>query len=231
MKLRQPRQAIKDATGRVFGRLTVERLLGINEKRHSIWECQCLCGNKIAVPLYSMTTGNTRSCGCLHIDTVTTHGHTKGTCRGVHPSKEYSSWLNMIARCENDNVPDWKYYGERGIRICAGLRKFDDFIEHMGRKPTPKHSIDRVNNSGHYSCGGCEECVSNGWKPNCRWATRKEQDRNKSSNRLLTHSGETYCLTEWAERVGMKPSTLSNRIHSGMSVEKALTTPVRKRLK
>lgn len=122
----------------------------------------------------------------------------------------------MKDRCHNPNSPAFDRYGGRGIRVCERWRdSFANFFTDMGPRPTPKHSLDRIDNSGNY-------------KPeNCRWATDVEQAQNMRKNRFLTHDGRTLCASEWARVIGVKPGTLERRLNAGWSVERALTEPLR----
>ena len=97
---------------------------------------------------------------------VTTHGHSK------RRSPEYNAWSNMRQRCNNPQATGYSDYGGRGITVCSRWDSFEAFLEDMGNKPSPKHSLDRINNAGEYGPG------------NCRWATRLEQNRNTRSSRL-----------------------------------------------
>lgn len=198
----------KDHTGKTFGFLAAIRPVGVDSKRHIQWECRCKCGSLVIVPGSSLCTGNTRSCGCLHLETVTTHGKSNGN------SRSHRIWNGLKQRCFNENNPDFEKYGGRGITVCDRWKNsYEAFVEDMGEPPSAKHSLDRRNNDGSY----CPE--------NCRWATKIEQDRNKRTNRLITWNGETLCLTEWAERIGVHPATLANRL-SKWSLEEAMTTPL-----
>lgn len=122
----------------------------------------------------------------------------------------------MIGRCcVSSHGATYANYGGRGIKVCdRWLNSFEAFVQDMGERPTPKHSIDRINNDGHYEPG------------NCRWATSKQQANNKRNNRLLTVNGVTKSLQEWSRESGLKLSTLWNRIASGTPAENLLDARV-----
>lgn len=92
---------------------------------------------------------------------------------------EYRAWAGIRSRCKNANLKCYKDYGGRGIRVCCGWDDFIMFFKDMGVRPGSNYSIDRINNSGNYSCGHCDECIENGWDANCRWATITQQNINK----------------------------------------------------
>lgn len=148
----------EDLTGRTFGRLTVLAHVGSAANRQSRWRCQCNCGKEVIVPRSSLVDGHTRSCGCLH-------ARVNGEARNGKQTPEYTAWAQMKKRCANKNDPD---YGGRGIRVCKPWS--DDyltFLSDVGRRPSPKHSLDRINVNGHYE------------PRNVRWATAKEQHHNR----------------------------------------------------
>jgi hypothetical protein len=126
----------------------------------------------------------------------------------------------MKDRCENPASKSWSSYGGRGIRVCDEWRgDFVAFLRYVGSRPSSRHSLDRINNEGHYEPG------------NVRWATSQEQGSNTRRNRNLTFRGETRTFSEWADALGIKRSTLYMRLRAGLTVEEALTKPVEQRWK
>lgn len=117
--------------------------------------------------------------------------------------KEYQSWVGIKDRCLNPNHKSWHNYGGRGIKICKRWRhSFKNFLDDMGPKPSARHTIDRYpDKNGHYEPN------------NCRWATHKEQARNRRDNVLLTFKGQTKCLQEWSEELGIGLGTLCHRLY------------------
>lgn len=208
-----------DLTGMVFGRLTViernyqkEKELNKDYKKR-YWTCKCECGNETVVPTGQLTTGKTRSCGCLRNDCLahasTTHGLS-------WKSRLYSIWNGMKSRCYNSNQKSFANYGARGVRICDEWMDFSSFYNwaiNNGWNESDKNiSIDRINVDGNY-----EPC-------NCRFVTNKQQANNKTTSHFLSFNGETHTIAEWSEIVGLDQSALYYRITHGWDVEKALTT-------
>jgi hypothetical protein len=126
-------------------------------------------------------------------------------------------WRDMIRRCSDSRRSDYVHYGARGISVSAlwlGDDGFRRFVEHIGPRPSPRHSVDRINTSGNYEPG------------NVRWATQKEQVRNSRHIRLITVNGVTMCLTDWAAKLGAPARLVSQRIDMlGWSEREAVTTP------
>lgn len=123
-------------------------------------------------------------------------------------TREYRIWKLMRGRCNNRSHPNYPRYGGRGIRVCERWSSFANFLADMGLAPAGL-TIERKNNDGGYEPG------------NCRWATRKEQSRNTSTNRMIAWRGETLCLAAWAERFGVTPNTLHRRLQRS-PLEKAM---------
>lgn len=150
--------------------------------------------------------------------TVVNHTIKHGAARSGRWTSEYVAWRGMKARCYMPNFPKFKDYGARGIRICDAWREdFAAFLEHVGPKPSPKHSIERIDNERGYEPG------------NVRWATPKEQARNRRSSFLVTHAGLTLTVAEWSERTGLPYETLRYRLkYKKWPTERALTAPLHK---
>lgn len=202
-----------DLFGNKFGRLTVIRKIDKNKWGNSRWLCLCDCGKEKIIRGSHLKNGHTKSCGCLHKDIMTKHGHKKKN----QPSKTYRSWNSMIQRCINPKDTAYRNYGGRGITVCKRWRKFENFLEDMGVLPEG-HQIDRINNDMNYC------------KANCRWVTSKINNRHKRNNLYFIYKNKTQLLIEWAEEVGIPYDTLWNRIFRlSWPIDKALTTPVQKR--
>jgi hypothetical protein len=130
-------------------------------------------------------------------------------------TKIYKLWVGMVNRCNNPNNPNYPRYGAKGITVCKRWKTFENFIADMGERPAGA-SIERIKNSKGYT------------PKNCKWATNLEQTLNRSNTRFITHNNKTLCVSHWAKNLGMRQDTLAYRLKKGWSVEKALTTPVRK---
>lgn len=153
----------RDLSGQRFGRLVAIETNRRDHRHNRLWRCQCDCGNEVEVNVNRLVTGNTKSCGCLYVDAHKTHGATVG--RGRVP--EYIAWMHMRARCTNPKLPQFKDYGGRGIRVCDRWNDYASFIADMGNRPSPRHSLDRIDVNGNYEPG------------NCRWATKDVQQHNR----------------------------------------------------
>lgn len=200
-----------DLTGERFGRLVVLRYVGKNHRGRIQWLCECDCGNEKTIVGHRLKSSDTKSCGCLRMEQLTKHGH---SVRGKE-SKTYKSWENMIQRCTNPKNKRYQDYGGRGITVCKGWFKFENFLKDMGEAPE-EHQIDRIDNNKGYC------------KSNCRWVTRKEQQRNTRNNHLITFNDKTQCVAAWAEEFNIHERTLNSRLCRGLSVKEALTTPIKK---
>jgi hypothetical protein len=129
-------------------------------------------------------------------------------------SAEYKTWDSMIQRCYNPNCRMFPHYGARGITVCDRWRaSADNFVVDIGIRPDGM-SLDRIDVNGNYTLA------------NCRWATTREQSRNRRDNVWLTYDGETMIMTDWARRIGVKPNTLHHRFVDGWTDAEIISTPV-----
>lgn len=138
---------------------------------------------------------------------------------GGRPAKqripEYTSWSAMLSRCYNPKAPYFPAYGGRGINVCPEWRaSYAAFLQDMGRKPSPDHSLDRIDNSKGYEPG------------NCRWATKSEQSNNRRSSRVITAHGRAQTLVDWSRETGIGPRTIANRLRIGWAAEDAVSAPL-----
>ena len=205
-----------DVTGQKFGRLTVLHRDRESKKRGIRYICQCECGTIKSVFGESLRRGATKSCGCLNSETASRRNRETKVTHGQSYGPEYQAWRSMISRCRNPSHQSYSRYGARGIVVCEEWQSnFQKFFDHVGKRPSPQHSIDRIDNAGNYEPG------------NVHWATAKEQGRNRSDNRMLEFMGETRSVAEWAERFGLPYRVLYSRIWWGWEIERALVTPIR----
>lgn len=146
---------------------------------------------------------------------------------GGKRTPEYKAWQEMRRRCYSEKRWGYQYYGARGIKICSGwLASFKSFLTDMGLRPSPNHSIDRMNNNGNYSCGHCDECVASGWTANCRWATKKEQNNNSRHNHRFVYKGKSHTISQLREICGFSYEVVIRRLERGWTVERAVETPL-----
>lgn len=221
--------------GDKFGRLTVIGFAGHSRtksgKSKLLVKCKCSCGNVVITPSSNLTTGDTKSCGCYHLDkakeicTGNTFGYKHGGT--IYNHRLYAVYTTMHQRCENPNCDYYDRYGGRGIYVCKewsgenGFSNFREWAMNNGYNPDATKgecTINRIDNDGPYS------------PDNCEWVNRTAQMNNTSANRYLTYNGETYTVTEWANKLGINFSTIENRLCNGWSIEKTLSTTAEKNI-
>lgn len=200
--------AIQNIVGQKFGTVTVMQLIGERGR----WLCRCDCGNELQAS--SSWLSRIKSCGCERAPATIARNFR----HGAHGTPEYKCWQGMLKRCFNPADRNYHLYGGRGITVCAEWRTdFPAFFAHVGQKPTSKHTIDRKNSDGNYEPG------------NVRWATRKEQARNRRGLTEVEFRGQRMLLIEACEATGQDYDRLIGRLARGWDLERALTTPAMRR--
>lgn len=185
------------ALGAQFGRLTVLReVCSPGRGRKRVFECACTCGNTKKVELSHLNSGSVTSCGCYNRETAS-RTHTK---HGMYKDPLYSTWIGIISRCTNPQHEAWRHYGGRGILVCERWRDFCNFRNDVGKRPSPKHSLDRhPDPNGNYEPG------------NVRWATQRQQMRNTRQNIWIEFKGERRLLIEVCEELGLPRHVVAAR--------------------
>ncbi len=196
--------------GQRFGRLEVLEYCDPQpDPKHPRWRCRCDCGKETVVQTNNFA--RTRSCGCLRREELAA----RSTTHGMSKSPEYHTWADLIARCTNPRRTDFTRYGKSGVMVCRRwLNSFEAFFEDMGKRPSAKHSIDRIDNS-------------RGYEPeNCRWATATVQRENQRRTKLYTFNGHTGTLKDLSRRAGISYGAVHQRMTKmNWTLEEALTTP------
>lgn len=200
--------------GEKFGELT---FLGDSESQSSKPRralFRCFCGKTFESRISHVKGGKTVSCGCHRRSKTVERNISHGDAHRGKVTPEYRAWQEMKKRCEWDQHAHFSNYGGRGIRVCDAWQDFSAFLAEMGRRPSPSHSIDRIDVDGNYEVG------------NCRWATDIEQSNNRRTTFSVEYRGLTKPLADWARELGLQYHTLHRRLTKyGWSVERAFSTP------
>lgn len=190
--------------------LTAIEEKGRDKRQNLTWLFQCECGNSLIATVSNVISENTRSCGCL--------GNVGKTTHSACGTPEHKAWGSIKDRCFCQTNCNYKYYGARGITMCAEWRaSFQAFYDHIGPRPSSSHSIDRIDVNGNYEPG------------NVRWATDLEQANNRRNNKFIEFNGTALTCSQWSVRLGFKSYTVHDRLRNGWSIEKTLTTPLKQR--
>ena len=205
-KERLSKSRVIDLAGRRFSSLTAIEQCGRTKNKGVRWTCLCDCGGICITTGSKLLCGSKTHCGCQ-----------KKPRKRIADHPLHATWSGMIQRCKNINSASYANYGGRGVTVCdRWVLSFSDFLTDVGEKPTSMHTLDRIDNNGNYEPG------------NIRWATRTEQARNKSNNRILEFQGEAMCCSDWADRIGIDVDVLLDRLNKlKWTVERAITTPIR----
>lgn len=199
-----------DMTGKVVGRWLVIAPAA-NRGKNTRWLCRCTCGNERLVNLGSLQNNESQSCGCLRAELLVKSKFKHGESHNPLPSPEYSTWRSLITRCYDPKRENYKNYGGRGITVYPEWREsFAAFLTYVGRKPSPEHSINRINNNGNYEPGNVE------------WATPLDQSKNREYTIRLSIDGESKTISEWSKISGISHLTIYNRIKKGWEEKEAV---------
>lgn len=182
--------AIRNIENQKFNRLFV--LEKDYSKKRTAYSCLCDCGNKIVVTTDRLVSGKTKSCGCLKKEHQLNFGKNHGIkpTHGMTKTSTFKTWRSVIYRCTNKNSRQYSVYG--GM-LCERWKEFKNFYEDMGDRPLGK-TLDRIDVYKGY------------FKENCRWATAKEQQNNKTNTRYLIVDGNVISLMNFADQLGIKKS-------------------------
>lgn len=206
-------------TGVKSGRLVVLRQGEPRKGGGSNWICRCICGNEFVTIGANIRKGSTRSCGCLarewaqkaplnpkFIEARETAKRTHGAKSGGTMTPTYRVWLGIKSRCTRPKHKDYKNWGGRGITVCPEWNSsFETFLRDMGERPSPAHSIDRLETDDGYRPG------------NCRWATTLEQGEHRRTNRAVTVDGQAFhSVTAACRHFGVAQSVANMRIQAGI---------------
>lgn len=228
----EPVHVKHDLLGQRFGRWVVigrgHDRQEPNGKWKPYWVCKCDCGNVREVDQHTLRRGGSSSCGCLQKEISSknlkagqvTHG---GSVRG-QAERLYKIWTDIKKRCNNPNSWAYRWYGGKGVRVCAEWEKdyaaFRRWALENGYDPQAEKgqcTIERIDVNGDY----CPE--------NCKWIPFKDQAHNKTNTVRYSYKGKSMCLAEWAQESGMPLSCLTDRIYNRkMTIEEALTKPMKR---
>lgn len=191
-----------------------------NKIKHRRYSCHCICGTIKTVRESSLKGNQSQNCGCRRTENAKQRLRTHGN----YNHRLYARWWDMHRRCQDHTRKDYIHYGGRGIRVCIRWLVFENFLEDMGSTFQEGLELDRIDVDGDYT------------QQNCRWTTRRNQVINKRLDsggakiNLIEFNGKILCLSQWADETGIPARVLSDRLTKlRWDVEKALTTPVRKR--
>lgn len=197
-----------DIAGQRYGNLTVIKRTGTDKGGNALWACECVCGELAVVRSQHLRNNETQSCGCMAKKNALKYGESKSRIGRI--------WRAMINRCRSELNPNYRHYGERGIIVCSewiDYHNFHDWALDNGYKDNL--TIERKNVDGNYE------------PENCKWATMKEQENNRTNNHLITFIGKTQTLQQWSEETGIARETLSSRIRRGWTIPQTLSVPIR----
>lgn len=204
MELNKKGNRFSDLSNKRFGKLTALTPIKINNKYS--WNCICDCGNEKIIMGSNLSRGISKSCGC-HKKNVIKNLNKK---HGMAKTRIFKIWVGIRKRCTNNKCKAYPLYGGRGIKICKQWDEFINFYNDMKYGYSDELSLDRINPNGDYE------------PSNCRWATMKQQNRNRRNNNIIECNGEFKTLAEWSEISNIDSRLISIRIKNGWDSKRAI---------
>lgn len=216
--IKRNKEKAEDIVGKKFGNIIVlEELPYKNPDVHvRRFLCKCDCCGKLMKIQTTTRVKKQQSCGCLRNKKAKEYH----TTHGLSNTKIWGRYKHMVERCYKKYHKSYKDYGGRGITVCNewlgenGFINFYNWAIENGydeNKPTYYQTLERINNDLGYS------------PTNCRFASLKEQALNRRNTIKITYMGETKTVSEWSEIIGVKESTIRNRLYKNMDIERVLT--------
>lgn len=197
---------IKDISGEKFEKLLVISFVE-RKNKHSIFLCKCDCGNYIKTSSNALKTRHIKSCGCLNIELI----KKRSTIHGLSKHPLFNTWCDMKNRCYYKKHNRYKHYGEKGIIVCDEWHTFINFYNWAIENNWQKNlSIDRIDNFKNYEPN------------NCRFATIKEQNRNRTTSIKITYDGKTMSIVEWSEYLNIPYESLRKKIKKGKKLSEII---------
>jgi len=206
---------VKDLTGRQFFDLTVESRHPQNLHNRAVWVCRCKCGNTRLVVGQDLKKGAIKRCTkCASVYSAAMSS-IASTTHGMSDTSLYNCWSHMKQRTLNPKCKSFPRYGGRGIGICeewkSDFTAFQKWAIENGYSPSL--SLDRIDNDKGY------------YPENCRWADRTTQQNNRTACHYITVNGETRTVSQWAQKLNIRPTSLNARIRRGWTIEDAVLSP------
>lgn len=206
-----PRNVI-DMTGKHYGRYTVLEYAGQNKDHKAVWKCRCDCGVIKNVTGKDLRSGNTKSCGCYNFEKRSENPALWKPVHGLSNHPLMQVWADVKQRCYNEKSKAYKWYGERGVKLCEDWMAFKNFYDWAIKNGYKSGlTLDRIDPNGDYS------------PDNCRWVNMKIQQNNRRNNKLLNINGVTKTMSEWADEYGADYILVKSRISAGWEPERALS--------
>ena len=196
----------KDLKGQKFGRWTVIEKYGVYKDGKYKWLCRCDCGTEAPVFSSNLLRGISTSCGCYGRNIL----GQKTWQHGMSKTRIFKIWAGIRKRCNNPKMKSYEDYGGRGIKVCERWNSFQLFYNDMKNGYSDELSLERIDPNGDYE------------PSNCRWASMKEQARNKRNTKLIELNGKSLTLAEWEDISGVGRSTIAWRIKNGWDIKRAI---------